>query len=226
MAAVVSEIVGPTQKSSSTSHNMSITATSGNTIVVFVSYFCGTVDLAITVSDGTNTYNLKTRSDPSGLDTIVTRAWVAENVTGGALTIVTSCATAFIPTISVVEVSGVDASSYDDGDYGVDTDATPITNSATATTAGLALGAMTHGGSSLTIGEGTGWTLVGENEVTSGTMPQSIISKAVAAGGVTADWTLSSLAASYMSIVILKDAAGGGGTSIPVIMNLTRQYRQ
>lgn len=89
---------------SGTTFNCNITATTGNTL--FVADHYTNVNLAITVSDSTNTYNF-IASTSRGIYT-TSSAWYATNITGGSLTLAftSSGSRTWVPI--VMEFSGVD----------------------------------------------------------------------------------------------------------------------
>src|ERR1039458_6392067 len=96
MAARVQYVSVGSSSSAVTTLTRTITATTGNLLLVVASANSGGISAP---SDGVNTYT------PLSGNTLYNAAWYAKNITGGALSIVVTCTSGQIA-IGVLEVSG------------------------------------------------------------------------------------------------------------------------
>ena len=138
------------------------------------------------------------------------------NITGGACTVTVTASSGSYYSVGIIEVSGCATSSaLDVTNIAGEATATPSI-AAIATTSGMAIGSLGWNATRTCTEEGT-WSLIYEQESYSN-MTHSSINKVISSGSNTASWTLSGSATCVSCIAIFKDAAGGGGLSIPIAM--------
>ncbi len=206
---------------SGTTWNTSITATSGNCLVAVVQNWIGGASTTASLSDGVNTYTSVdlTEADVLGIWQRQ-EIYVAKNITGGSLTCTTTISSNSNPAqarTTLIEISGADTTAPTDvfahqlqTTPGTSTDA--VSSSAVSTTVNgeVVVGAtMTDGGE--VISSGTGFTTVN-----GATYSRAEYLQQSTAGSIAATFTgqFGNFRSFRTSVVTIKPASGGGGTTI------------
>ena len=142
-----------------TTISVNITATTGNTLAVQVTYQDSIT--GATCADGTNTYTQLDR--PTGVG-FSQQTLYAKNITGGALTVTATTPSAAFRRIQVLEYSGLDAVSPLDGHvgnssatFGTGTDACTSTNANTTVNGDTIVGLFYDNSSATLPTNGTGF---------------------------------------------------------------------
>lgn len=206
--------------SDSTTLTFNSTPASGNLIVVAFSTFGATTTASVSDNKG-NTYTQARRRDISANNEGV---WLyySPNVTSSATFTVTvnpGGASADI-TLVIAEFSGADtASPLDQSNDGGGDSTTPSSGSVTTAQDGeLYVGVLVHSNTNRTLTEGSGWSLIQENEGGTSNIPISVIFRTAAAGTYDANWTIGTSSSTYAAL-IASFKAGGPQSPYGELMN-------
>lgn len=193
----------------------SITMTGGNMIVVVLAGFRGAGWTVTGISDGTNTYEHRASLQLASLGIEI---WSSNSVAGGSRTVDPSVSGAMdAGAFFVSEYSYTGTVSVDTTDTGSGTSSTPTSGNfnTTANNALLVGGLAVDAGGTLTITEGTNWTIPtnGDNEDGSGINIPSGTEYQLNKGAATyaCEWTIGSSSAYAIAVVAFSDGSGGGG---------------
>lgn len=201
--ALVQSKVVVVNGSDSTTLTFDNTPAPGNLVVVaFTTY--GATTSAVVSDNKSNTYSQARRRDITANNE---GAWIfyCPNIVSSP-TFTVTCnpggASADI-TLIIAEFSGVDqAAPFDQSNDNGGDSTTPTSGSVTTSVAGeLYVGLLVHGNTNRALTEGSGWTLIQENEGGTSNIPASAIYRVSAAGTYDANWTIGTGSSSYAALI-------------------------
>lgn len=188
----------------STSLTFDSTPAWGSTVIVFITTYGATTTHTVTDNKG-NVYTQARQRDISA-NNEGSSIWYCKNVMSSATFTVTvnpggsSCDC----TLIISEFSNVDPLSgvYSGNDAGGDSTTPSSGNVTTPANDYLLVGLLVHGNTNRTLTEGTGWTLIQENEGGTTNIPASAIYRVPTAGTYNANWTIGTGSSSYAALVV------------------------